>query len=608
MEIAIGQDEVFVGDSIDLQVEIRNSKNPSPPDLTPLKEQFEVASGGDESRNQSATFIVNGRVTKQEVFSHIYHFRLTPKSAGQITIPVLTATVDGKALTTSERSIHVIEPEEQDNVVVEIETSHQRVYPTQPFEVTARILVRPLANDENRNPMTPLRGRPPHLQVNWVDLPPGLSSNEKTEWLQPLLADDGIGFTLNDISARSNSFFDSSRPAVFGLYKNREIRDGLDGKPIRYFVYELQRTVTPDRPGDFSFGPVVVKGTFVTGVERREYTGRRLVAIAPALTVSVHEVPSPRPPSFCGGIGEYQVVASASPTTLRVGDPITLTIEVERGQGSGSLELISAPDLTGLESDFELIDRNPTGRVEGSVKRFAFAMRPKKPNVTIPQIEISTFDPKTEQFVQKHTTPITLTVSEASRVSAGDLVGSLPSAPTSSIKSRSEGIFQNITDPGVVRDERVNLVVFSAGVIGVWLISGIVVLGVTLYRRKSADTRWQRRQSSRKSSRLKLDEAKTLLAKGDSKQALSSVRSAIIGFIAAQQNRIAEGMTTADIGLIMQQEKVGDDDRAALLGLLESIESAEYGGMQSVDPAAAIERASLLISKIGPVLERGAAT
>lgn len=608
IDITTRQDEVFVGDSIDLEIQVRNSRNPAPPDMAPLKEQFDVASAGEESRDQSATFIVNGRVSKQEVLLHIYHFRLTPKSAGQITIPELTATIDGKTLTTPSRDIRVIEPEEQDNVIVEVESSHQKVYPTQPFDITARILIKPLPNDDNRNPLMPLRGRAPHVQVNWVDLQPGLSATDKSDWLQPLLAEDGVGFTLNEISARSNSFFETSRPAVFGLFKKRESREGLDGKSYRYFVYELQRTITPDRPGEFAFGPVIVKGTFVAGVERREYTGRRIVAIAPALTVSVHEVPSPRPPTFCGGIGDYQIVASASPTTLRVGDPITLTVEVERGAGSGSLELISAPDLGALDSDFELIDRNPTGRVEGSVKRFAFAMRPKKPNVSIPSIEVSTFDPKTEQFVQKQTAPIMLTVTEASRVTAGDLVGSMPSSPTSSIKSKSEGIFQNITDPGEVRDERVNLVGFGVGVFAIWVLATLITLVVSRYRHKASDASWQRRQTSRRSSRLKLDEARLLLAKGEAKQALSSVRTAIIGFVADQQNRIAEGLTTADIDVIMQQANINEADRRRLLGLLESIESSEYGGFQSVDPAAAIETASSLIAKIGPALERGASS
>lgn len=605
IDVTISQDEVFAGDSIDFQVDIRNSKNPSPPDLTPLKLDFDVVTGAEESRNQSMINIINGRMSKQEVLGHTYHFKLTPKSSGQITIPELTATIDGRKLQTPIRTVRVIEPEQQDFVIVEVEASHQRVYPTQPFDVIARILVKPLPNDDKRSPLWPIRGRPPHMQVNWVDPVPGLSATDKAEWLQPLLAEDGVGFTLNEISARSNSFFDSSRPAVFDLSKGREDRDGLDGNSIHYHAFELKRTLTPDRPGDFSFGPVVVKGTFVTGVDRREYSGRRLVTIAPALTVSVHEVPTPRPPSYCGGIGEYQIAASASPTTLRVGDPITLTIEVERAASSGSLELISAPDLSALESDFELIDRTPTGRIESSIKRFSFAMRPKKTNVSIPAIEISTFDPNAEKFVLTQTKPIALTVSDAARVTAGDLIGNMSTSQTASIKSRSEGIFQNITDPREVRDERINLLAFGLGVTGMWLVSGAVALGVSLYRRKSSDEGWQRKQSSRRSSRLKLDEAKAFLTQNEPRRALSSIRSAIIGFVADQQNRIAEGLTTADIGSILMTANVDEKDRIGLLELLESIESAEYAGIQVIDPAAAIETASSLISRIGPALARG---
>ena len=63
------------------------------------------------------------------------------------------------------------------------------------------------------------------------------------------------------------------------------------------------------------------------------YTGRRLVAVAPAVSVEVREIPLPRPATFCGGIGNYRLAASAKPTSLRVGDPLTLTLEIERGPG-----------------------------------------------------------------------------------------------------------------------------------------------------------------------------------------------------------------------------------------------------------------------------------
>ena len=117
------------------------------------------------------------------------------------------------------------------------------------------------------------------------------------------------------------------------------------------------------------------------GMEGGRYTGRRLVAVAAAVPVEVREVPLPRPATFCGGIGNYRVAASASPTALRVGDPLTLRLDFERGQGSGSLDLISAPNLEAnskIAADFEIIDKNPTGRSEGEVKRFEYALRPKR--------------------------------------------------------------------------------------------------------------------------------------------------------------------------------------------------------------------------------------
>ena len=48
------------------------------------------------------------------------------------------------------------------------------------------------------------------------------------------------------------------------------------------------------------------------------------------------------------------------------------------------------------------------------------------------------------------------------------------------------------------------------------------------------------------------------------------------------------------------------DDLSADLRLLETIDSAEYGGGQSTDLATAIDTASNLMARIAPHLERGA--
>ena len=412
-EIAVeaGASEIFIGESVDYVVEIRNVKNPAAPDLSALRQDFDVVSTGDESHNQSSTFIFNGRVTQQNSFGHAYRFRLTPKRTGKLVIPAPSATIDGKTVSGRALTLNVIAPEAQDLVILEIKTDREKVYPTQPFEVTLRVLVRPLPDDSDRDPLGPLRRRPPHLDVNWVDLPAGLTGDDKARWLEKLLAEDGSGFTLNDVTTRSGSFFEGPRLAVFNLYQGRESRKGLDGRPVNYFVYELKRKLTAEKAGTYALGPAIVKGSFVEGMEGSSYTGRRLVAVAPAVPVEVREVPAPRPATFCGGIGNYRLAASASPTALRVGDPLTLTLDIERGQGSGSLDLISAPDLAAnpqIAADFEILDKNPTGRKEGEVKRFEYALRPKRAGVGIPSLAVTVFNPDTEKFSEIATKPIAL--------------------------------------------------------------------------------------------------------------------------------------------------------------------------------------------------------
>ena len=73
------------------------------------------------------------------------------------------------------------------------------------------MLVRPLPDDPDRDPLIPLRRRPPHLDVNWVDLPAGLTGDDKARWLEKLLAENGSGFTLNDVTMRSGSRFSTDR-------------------------------------------------------------------------------------------------------------------------------------------------------------------------------------------------------------------------------------------------------------------------------------------------------------------------------------------------------------------------------------------------------------
>jgi hypothetical protein len=608
MVVEVGASEIFFGESVEYRVEIHNAKNPSAPDLSALRQDFDVVAGGDESTNQSSTFIINGQFTQQNSFGHVYHFRLTPKRAGRLVVAAPSVTIDGKTITGQSLALNVIASGPQDLVVLEIKVDRAKIYPTQPFDVTLRVLVRPLPDDPERDPLLPLRRLPPHLEINWVDLPAGLSGDDKARWLEKLLADNGSGFTLNDLSTRSGSIFDGPRLAVFNLYQGRESRKGLDGHSVNYFVYELTRKLTAEKAGTYRLGPAVVKGSFVAAMQGSSYAGRRLIALAPVVPVEVRDVPVPRPATFCGGIGNYRLAASANPTALRVGDPLTLKLDIERGQSSGSLDLISAPDLTAnsqIAADFEVLDKKPTGRKEGEIKRFEYALRPKRAGVGIPALAITVFNPERETFSEITIDPIALSVSAASRVGAGDLVGSLPASGSQLIKSRDQGTFHNVTDLSELKDERVNVLGLAGLAVGLWCGMGCLIAVVSAHRRKSGDSAWQRRRNARRAAERKLVDARKFLAAGQRVDAHRAVRSALLGLIADTRNIVAEGLTMSEADAMLARTAVPASDREEVVRLLEAIESAEYGSGIASEAPAMIETAQRLIPSLARHLERG---
>ena len=70
------------------------------------------------------------------------------------------------------------------------------------------------------------------------------------------------------------------------------------------------------------------------------------------------------------------------------------------------------------------------------------------------------------------------------------------------------------------------------------------------------------------------------------------------------RHQIADGLTTSDVDAVLASASVPAEDRSALVRLLQSIESAEYGAAQSIDALAAVEQASSLIARISPYLEQ----
>jgi hypothetical protein len=290
-----------------------------------------------------------------------------------------------------------------------------------------------------------------------------------------------------------------------------------------------------------------------------------------------------------------------------VGDPLTLRLEIERGNGSGSLDLISAPNLEAnskLAADFEIVDKSPTGRSEGDSKRFEYALRPKRAGVGVPPLTVAVFNPDTENFSEITTEPIALTVSDASQLAAGDLVGSLAGGGKEEIKAQAQGIFQNITDPAELNDQRVNVVALAAVAAGAWGAAACLMAVVASHRRKSGDVAWHRKRNALRTASRKLDEARAALSAGETRAALRAVRSAVVGLIADMRNIVGDGLTAREADAALAETAVPPDERRALSNLLEAIDSAEYGSGITSETPAMIKTAEGLIQSLARHLAR----
>jgi len=604
----LAADQIYFGESVDYRVTLRNVKDPSPPDLSAFAADFDVSLQGDQSLNQSSVFIVNGQMTQQAVYGHAYAYRLTPKRAGTLAVPAPTASADGLKLGGPVLNLRVIAPEKQDFVVLEISAAPAKVYPTQPFDVTLRILIRPLPDAGNRDPLAPLcqARQAPALQISWLETPEGLKADDPHAWLQRYVSNNGVGMTVNNIGAQDAFAFFERRAALFNLSAGREKRKGLDGSPVDYFVYELKRTFTGKQPGSYRFGPASLKGSIVNGLAGRQYSGRHVFVVAQPQTVEVRAVPVPRPPAFCGGVGSYKVLATASPTALRIGDPLTLTLAFEALPGSGSLDLISAPDLSAnakLAEDFDIIDKAPTGEAKGAVKRFAYGLRAKKAGPGIPPLTVSTFNPATERFVDVVTEPVKLNITESTQLNAADLVGALPAGQSRELRSHQEGVFQNVMDVAELGDQRVRPLSYIVAVAALWLLYGVLGLFVASWRRRSGDVAWQRRQRAMPEARRVLAEARLAAQNGKREEAARAIRAALVGLLADMRNRPAAGITAQEAGTILAQAGVSSEIAAQAVQVLESIEALEYGSARALDGTALLTEVEELLPRLRQELE-----
>ncbi len=424
--------EAYVGMPITLQINIADAADYQQPTI-PEIDGCDVRAAGTPSQSSQVT-IINGR--RSESRSVTMQYLITPRREGTFTIPSLAFDVNGKTMTTHPLPFAATKSVTGDLLRVEIEGGKDKVFVGQPLDLTLKIWLKPY-RDADRN-----------LTLSEADMWQMIS--EQTSW---------GGFTARMKELAENN----QRPA------GREVlRDDEQGNERSYYLYEIEATVYPKRPGKIDADDVQIVVNYPTalGKSRSPFGsffedspfgagtpfgggsplsrmmgddffassfGNRLAVTATRPIVGdvsvnatqVIPVPSEgQPADYRGAVGRYRIVAQATPNTVDAGDPITLNIGI---QGTGPMELVQAPplfELPSLTADFKVADESLAGFVQDDTKVFSTTIRPRRDGITeIPPIRFSFFDPDTQSYETVTSEPIAITVNKSESLALDAIVG-----------------------------------------------------------------------------------------------------------------------------------------------------------------------------------------
>ncbi len=425
VEASLSAREAYVGTPVALEVSIVDAEDFDEPEL-PAIDGCDVRSAGAPSQRSSIS-IINGR--RSESRSVAFRYLIIPRRVGTFDVPPLNLKVDGKSLRTRPLQFVATRSENGDALFVEIEGKKNKVFVGQPLDLKLKLWIKPYRDREH------------NLKLSEGDMWQLIS--EQTEW--GMFAD------------RMQELADNNqRPGG-----EEVLRDDGQGGQRSYYLYEIDATIYPTKPGSIAGDDVQVVVNYPTEISKARdpfdsfFGGdpfdresifsqmmdddffaspfrnrlqvsryRPIVASAQVDTTQIVPVPTVgRPADYRGAVGKYRIVTQATPTSVNAGDPITLNIGIA---GTGPMELVQAPplaELKDLTADFKVADRSLAGFVEDETKLFSTTIRPLREGITqIPSIPFSYFDPETEKFFTVRSEPITITVDKSESLALDAIV------------------------------------------------------------------------------------------------------------------------------------------------------------------------------------------
>jgi hypothetical protein len=569
-QVAVSDAEVFVGEPFTLQIQVSGSDAPEKPDLSHI-DGFDIAFQGGSQNSSSSIQIINGKITKDIRKGYVFSYQTTPRREGNLVIPPIAIRSGGETTSTRPVSIRAMKPIETDDFKLRFELSKTTCYVGEPVTLTVTWYMG--SDVQSASFSLPLIKEKDWFYIE--DLKVNTNTGKKYYRIplgdEEVIAEAGQG-ELNGRAFTTLMFQKVLIPKKSGLYT-------IDSGTVAFQALVGYRRQQNPFGNDF-FSNFFNNDSF--GINKQGVYKQRVIP-SNSLNLTIRDLPeNGRPSDFSGLVGEYQIEAKAEPTSVNVGDPITLTIGIS---GPEYLEPVDMPPLSnkaGFVNDFKIPAERANGELSGNKKVFTQTIRPMHADITkIPPISLSYFDTRTETYKTVETQAIPLTVSPARIVTAMDAEGSRrPESSGNDVETWTAGIAHNYEDESLLENQVHDPMTWLMTPSGILTISIppafylLILTGSILYRRKTSDPLLSRSKNA--GSRL----AKSLNSvkhSGNPQQSKALILDALKTYLGDILRIPSGALTFVDVRDLLANKGVDPETLNDLKSLFSECEAARYG-------------------------------
>ena len=566
--------DIYVGESFTYNVIIDGENKPGQVDLAPLG-QYNPQSSGNRDVSQSSVTIINGKMTKSATKRYVMSYSLTAGWAGKIQLQPVTVTVDGKDYQTNPVEVNILEPGNTDKLDLEVKLSDTSCYVGQPVILTINF----------------------YRSVQIGDF----------SFTVPPFNSDEFVLEDPDVSGRGAKQYRLGSGVHVFVNEYRVTHKGKES-----ILLTFSKVLIPQSAGQIRLAPTSVSADVAVGRQSRrggffdDFFGRtqykRFMAKSKSVTLNVRPLPQEgKPKDFYGLVGRYGISASASPTKVSRGDPITLSIKVGPNKYLKPVQWPALEQIPEMARNFKIPSERSSPTVEKGFKIFTQTIRPNNNDVTrIPPIRLAFFDVDRGEYVVAETEPIKLEVTPAKKLTAADLVGPDSAPVTRKVEAIKRGLSANYESGDILTNQSFSplAAAISLPYAPVWALPLVALIASSLIRLFTHTTPEKIAAKRRNCACAAAVAQLKKIGHDTSSEPHESLAATMTQYIGARFDRTAGSLTAQDCYEIISSSTNQPNIADAYRDIIDRCESARYAAGQADIDSAKIKEVIELIRNI----------